>query len=576
MASTGVKSSANVPYSPPNEIQALRREKTQQPALELTDQTNLLPFRRIVIVFLALSLCSLVTSLDSLIISGSLSTVSAVFSAGSTAAWVPAAYLISSTSSQPLLGRLSDIFGRRATLLLTMTIYIIGNLAAGFSNSITQLIICRGIADAGGGGITSMLQIIISDVVPLRERGKYVGIAAGVIALGYVLGPILGGVLAETNWRVITLPVAFIATIMAIIFTPHKPTTGGMLQKIKMVDYIGMVLTLGGSVLIMLPLIWGGVTFPWNSPIVLAPLCCGIFVVVLFFWEWKGARLPIVPMHIFKHMTVTGVYISLYYLPQFFQVALGYSPTRSGRLLLPFGFSVSHTGKYRTVVYSGFALSAIGSGCISIFTADTSKAVMVVLMLITGIGNGMTMQTTTVAAQASVARKDMSVVTAVRNVSRCLNCILSSLCWKPYHTLTNFHYRNNAMRKSMVELRLPSSTITSIIDNPAFLISSSATTSLHISSSQATYVLSQGYTKGFRDIFLLNAAMSTLATVVSVFMIKHKELLRGDEDHLRKAAADAFRAKPEGARDEEELGGGKKIPGDNPTVANEQGETRSD
>ncbi|KAJ4482947.1 major facilitator superfamily domain-containing protein [Lentinula edodes] len=546
----------------PSNLDAVQSNKINpktKTTVELTDQTNLLPVRQVVIVFLALSLCALVTSLDSLIVSTSLPTVSAVFNAGSVSSWVPSAYLLTSTAFQPLYGRLSDIFGRKSTLCLAMTAYFVGNLAAGFSNSIIQLIVCRGIAGAGGGGISSMLQIMISDIVPLRERGKYVGISAGVIALGYAFGPIIGGVLAEkASWRWcfwVTLPLSVVATIMAMIFAPFKPMSGGIVQKLKIIDYPGIVLTLGGCTLIMLPLIWGGITYPWNSVIVLAPLCCGVFVVVLFcLWEWKVAKLPIVPMHIFKHVTVVGVYIcmfangfvffsALYYLPLFFQVILGYSPTYSGTFLLPVvmsqvvssltaGLTVSHTGKYRTVVYTGFALSAIGCGCISIFNASTSKAVMVVLMLLTGFGNGMTMQTTTVAAQASVARKDMSIVTAVRNFVRMLGGaialpVASSLL-------------NNAIRDFMKNLGFPSSTISPVIDKPSLLNNPSAISSLSISPSQAADILSKGYTKGFRDVFLLNAAMSATATLVSVVMIKHKDLLRGDEERLRKEAAEAL------------------------------------
>ncbi|KAJ3796828.1 MFS general substrate transporter [Lentinula aff. detonsa] len=531
--------------------------KPQTKKLELTDQTNLLPVKQVVVIFLALSLCALVTSLDSLIVSASLSTVSAVFNAGSVSSWVPSAYLLTSTGFQPLYGRLSDIFGRKSTLCFAMTVYFVGNLAAGFSNSIIQLIVCRGIAGAGGGGISSMLQIMISDIVPLRERGKYVGISAGVIALGYAIGPVIGGALAEqASWRWcfwVTLPLSIVATIMAVIFAPSKPMTGGIVEKLKIIDYTGILLTVGGCTLIMLPLIWGGVTYPWNSVVVLAPLCCGMFVVVLFcLWEWKVAKLPIVPMYIFKHITVVGVYIcmfangfvffsALYYLPLYFQVVLQYSPTYSGTFLLPIvlsqvassllaGLSISHTGKYR---------------CISIFNASTSKAVMVVLMLITGAGNGMTMQTTTVAAQASVARKDMSIVTAVRNFLRMLGGAISL----PVAS----SLLNNAIRTSMINLELPASTITTVIDNPSLLTNSSSISTLDISVSQAANILSKGYTNGFRDVFLLNAAMSATATLVSAVMIKHKELLRGDEDQLRKEAAEALRkAKRKGV--EKELG----------------------
>lgn len=139
-------------------------------AITLTDQTNLLPFKKIMAVFAGLSLCIVVSTLDSVIAATALPTISSYFNAGSVISWVPASYLLTSTAFQPMYGRFSDIFGRKAALGLSMTIFMIGNLAAGFSKTIIQLIVFRGISGAGGGGIISLAQIVISDVVSLRER----------------------------------------------------------------------------------------------------------------------------------------------------------------------------------------------------------------------------------------------------------------------------------------------------------------------------------------------------------------------------------------------------------------------
>ncbi|KIJ12269.1 hypothetical protein PAXINDRAFT_101285 [Paxillus involutus ATCC 200175] len=285
--------------------------------LKLTDQANLLPFRKVLTVFSGLALCVVASTLDSVIIATALPTISASFNAGSVISWVPSAYMLTSTSFQPLYGRLSDIFGRKAALCLAMVVFMIGSLLSGFSSSIIELIVYRGFAGAGGGGIINMAQIIISDVVSLRDRGKYQGIMSGVVALGYAIGPPVGGVLSErVSWRWcfwVNLPVSLSAICTVLYVLPLKPVEGGVKRKLLAVDYVGTGLTLVGSVLIILPLIWGGVTFPWNSPIVLAPLCSGVLVIFLFCcWEWKGANLPIVPMHIFKHATVTGVYIAMF------------------------------------------------------------------------------------------------------------------------------------------------------------------------------------------------------------------------------------------------------------------------
>ncbi len=146
------------------------RSRKEKGEIQLTDQTNLLPFRKIVAVFFGLGLCVFVTALDSVSVATSLATINTAFHAGSVISWVPSAYMLVSTAFQPLYGRFSDIFGRKATLTMAMLVFMVGNLVAGFSKNIIQLIVFRGFAGAGGGGIVSMMQIVVSDIVTLRER----------------------------------------------------------------------------------------------------------------------------------------------------------------------------------------------------------------------------------------------------------------------------------------------------------------------------------------------------------------------------------------------------------------------
>ncbi|KAF8878961.1 major facilitator superfamily domain-containing protein, partial [Infundibulicybe gibba] len=524
--------------------------KNGRAEIQLTDQTNLLPFKKIVAVFLGLALCAVVLTLDSVIVATALPTISTAFNAGSVVSWVPSAYLLTSTSFQPLHGRFSDIFGRKIALSLGMCIFMVGNLIAGFSRSIIQLIIFRGIAGAGGGRIISMVQIVISDIVSLQDRGKYQGIIGVFVTFGYAIGPLIGGALAQkVTWRWcfwINIPISLAAVGVVVFILPLKQVQGicDMLnqnRKLLSVDYLGAGLTLVGCTLVILLLIWGGVTFPWKSAIVLAPLFSGFLVIVVFcVWEWRGARLPIVPMYIFRHLTVMGVYItifvngfvffsSLYCLPQFFQVVLGYTPIHAGVFLIPMlvsqmaigwaaGFAVSRTGRYRTIIYLGFAVWAVACGLISTIKPSSGKAVLMVYMLLAGIGAGPTPQTT-IAAQASVARKDISVVIAVQNFLRLLGGALSLAIRS---TIVN-----NSLRRAMTSLSLPSALISAIISDPARLGSPAAS---GLSASTATEILSNGYTRGFRAVFLLNAGCV-------VVMIKHKELLRGTDDPV--ASADA-------------------------------------
>ncbi|KAA1475284.1 MFS general substrate transporter [Dentipellis sp. KUC8613] len=525
---------------------------------QLTDQTNLLPFRKVVSVFAGLAVCLVVSTLDQTLVATALPSISSAFHAGSVASFIPSTYLLTSTAFQPLYGRFSDIFGRKTTLCMAMGVFMLGNLAAGFSRNVTELIVFRGIAGAGGGGIPSMAQIIMSDVVTLRDRGKYQGIIGVVIALGFGIGPLIGGVLSEkVSWRWccwVTLPISACGIVVTTYILPLRSVEGDIKRKLLAVDYVGAALTLCGCTLIMLPLIWGGITFPWSSAVVLASLLTGVFLVAVFcFWEWKGARLPIVPMYIFKHVTVTGVYItmfvngfifnsSLYYLPQFFQVALGYSPIRSGVFLLPVlvsqtlasfvsGVIVSRTGRYRTIIYVGFAVWTIGCGLLSTVNASTKKAIPVVYMLLAGIGAGQTLQTTTVAAQASVSRRDMAVVTAVRNFVRLLGGTLSLAIGS---TIIN-----NSLRSKMVSLGLASSTIDSIISDPTslhpLLTPGNSTLSDSVSPATAHAILA-GYTSGYRIVFVLNASLAAMCVVVAAVMIHHKELTRADDAEMRRRA----------------------------------------
>ncbi|KAF8869427.1 MFS general substrate transporter [Infundibulicybe gibba] len=520
--------------------------------IQLTDQTNLLPLRKAIIVFFGLAFCIVAVSLDTIIVANALPTVSTAFNAGSVISWVPSAHLLTATAFQPLYGRFSDIFGRKAALSAGMCAIIVGNLIAGFSGSIIQLIISRGIVGVGGGGVVSMTQIVISDIVSPRDRGKYQGIIGVSISFGSIVGLLIGGVLAQkVIWRWcfwVNIPISLAAVSVVIFALPLKQVQGNIREKLLSVDFTGVGLTLVGCALVILPLIWGGVTFPWKSAIVLAPLFSGFFIVIIFcLWEWKGARLPIVPMYIFKHLTVTGVYIvmfangfvffsSIYYLPQFFQVALGYTPIRAGIFLIPVfvsqmavswaaGVVVGRTGRYRPVIYLGFAVWAVACGLISTIKPSSGKAALVVYMLLAGIGVGQTLQTTTVAAQASVARKDRAVVTAFQNFIRLLGGTLS--------LAVGSTIINNSLRRAMTSLSLPPALISAIISKPARLGSPSAS---GLSALTATEILSSGYARGFRALFLLNAGLCALATVVSVVMIKHKELTGDDEEKLRDEA----------------------------------------
>ena len=232
-------------------------------------------------------------------------------------------------------------------------ITFIGLLASSLAQTATQLIVFRAFTGIGGGGLMSVAQMIVSDVVPLRERGKYQGILGAVVAIGNGIGPVIGGALASIShdsWRWIfrlLLPLTAIATLAVLFFMPLRKVAGEWKAKLKVVDFFGALLALGGTALLMLGLTWGGGEYPWKSAHVIATIIIGFAVCVTFVaWQWKGTPYPLVPLHIFKSRIVNGacltmfingwnLVVQLYYIPTFYELVFDYSTTKSAAMLLP-------------------------------------------------------------------------------------------------------------------------------------------------------------------------------------------------------------------------------------------------
>lgn len=268
-----------------------------------------------------------------------------------------------STCFQLLYGRLSDIWSRKLVLFVGLGIFFFGSLAASLAQTATQLIIFRAFTGVGGGGLMTVAQMIVSDVVPLRERGKYQGILGAVVAIANGIGPVIGGALASINadsWRWIfrlNLPLTALTTLAVFFFMPLRKVTGDWKVKLKAVDFVGAILALGGTAVLLLGLNWGGGEYAWKTAHVVVALVVGFVVCVVFvLWQWKGARTPLVPMYIFKSKIVNGACLTMfvngwnflvqvYYIPTFYQLVFNYSTVKAGAMLLPITLfqSMSHS-----------------------------------------------------------------------------------------------------------------------------------------------------------------------------------------------------------------------------------------
>ncbi|TRX98987.1 hypothetical protein FHL15_000329 [Xylaria flabelliformis] len=534
------------------EIEPVALENTPKPAQvhQFNEQTNYVPRRTVITIFLACASVDLVALIDQTTLAASLYIVTDALGGGNQTSWVANGFFITSTVGQLLYGRLSDIWSRKVILLIGLAIFFIGSLASSLANTVTQLIVFRAFTGIGGGGLMTVAQLIVSDVVPLRERGKYQGILGAVVAIANGIGPVIGGALSSTSrdgWRNIfrlSLPLTVLTTLCVVFFMPLKKVEGDWKLKLKAVDFIGIGLTLAGTTIFLLGLTWGGVDYPWNSAHVIATLIVGFALSVAFvLWQWKGAKYPLIPLHVFKSRIVNGACLTMaingwnfvvqvYYIPTFYQLAYGYSATRAGALLLPItllqtasstlsGLIVHWVGRYRECVLFGWLVWAVGLGLMSTLDENSGLGKQVGYSLLIGVGVGNTLQPALIAVQAGVERRDMAVVTSFRNFVRNLGATLGlAICG----TLLN-----NIVASTLSTLSLSDDAAKSLLSSPqSYLSSLPADEAENVRS-----VLIPAYRHAFRVIFLLGAGLAAFAFVIAFFLMPQVELSRPDDEKLK-------------------------------------------
>ncbi|KAI0701349.1 MFS general substrate transporter [Cytidiella melzeri] len=529
-------------------ISSTQRVKSDD-TVELVDQTNFLPTRQVITVFIGLSVALACSFLDQTIVATALPRISSDLHGGRSSSWIATAYLLTSLSLTPLYGRWSDIFGRKQVLLVSLSVFLVFSLACALARTMTQLIIFRALQGIGGGAIITMVLIIVSDIVSLKDRGKYQGINEAVIALSNGFGPVIGGLFSQyTTWRWafwINLPLGGIAILVGIWLLPLKSVKGDMREKLLRIDYVGSLLTICSSVLMLLGLNWGGTTYSWTStPVLVSLILGGVFLALFVYWEANYAALPIVPVHIFRNKTVLGVFMVtamngmtffsiLYYVPQFLQLVRGNSPVTSSLLVVPFTgpialvvFSVgqytSRTGKYRYPIVIGYGLWSIAQGLQSTIDEQSSTGKIVGLLLMAGLASGLTFQTSLIAAQAAVSRREMAVVTGVRNFVRLFGSTIAlAICASIV---------NNTLRSEILPLNLSADQMNALVDDPT-IINDPSKINLSVEEKRAVIA---GYTKGFHSVFYLTLACTLVAFLAAVLLIQQHELNREDDKELKR------------------------------------------
>ncbi|MHB1582562.1 MAG: MDR family MFS transporter [Acidimicrobiales bacterium] len=392
-----------------------------------------LAHRRVMLVLVALMLGMFLASLDQTVVSTALPTIVGDLHGASHLTWVVTAYLLSSTVSTPLWGKLGDQYGRKAFFQASIVIFLFGSALSGLSHSMLELIVFRALQGLGGGGLMIGAQTIIGDVVSPRERGRYMGMFYAMFGVTTVIGPLIGGLFVDyLSWRwifYVNIPIGVVA-----LFVTATSVPGALSRVHRVIDYAGtVVLSLAATALVLFTSL-GGTSYPWGSPIIVALAAGGVALTVLFVVAERRAAEPVVPLALFRNRVFSAssaigfvlgfaMFGALTFLPLFLQVAKGVSPTVSGVWLFPMmggvlvaslgsGQLVARRGRYKVFPVVGGALMTLGLYLISLVGPATSELAMGGAMLVFGLGLGFVMQVLVVAVQNAVPYEQLGVATS--------------------------------------------------------------------------------------------------------------------------------------------------------------------
>ena len=391
-------------------------------------------------ILMSLMLTMFLAALDQTIVATALPTIGRQFGDVSSLSWIITAYLLASTAVAPVFGTLSDIYGRRVTIVTSMSLFIVGSVLCAVAPNMTVLIIARGLQGLGGGGILPIVQTVIADVVTPRERGQYQAYFSGVWMAAGISGPILGGVFAEhLHWSMIfwiNVPLGLTSMAMLLPKMGRIP----VFHRRRKVDWLGGVLLMAAAVVVMLVLTWGGNRYLWLSPVIIAMIGASIALTLAFVWHALQADEPFLPLSLMGGTVVPyamvcggcamGAMLGLtVYLPLYYEGVYHLSASEAGMALIPLaavstggaaiaGRTMSRSRHYKQVAIIGTIVAAVTAAALML--APMPLWLLLVLLSIFALGLGTAFPVSTVSAQNAVARSQVGTITGATNFFRAL------------------------------------------------------------------------------------------------------------------------------------------------------------